>query len=1208
MKIITLITFFMFLYSCRPEKQPTQFTKTIKPQAGELLELETNEDTPLEIIYELEKQPDSIALTFELKEGPQHGVLENCVNIGELKIRCNYIPDKDFNGVDKFGYEISDGDFKADNLGWIQINILPVSDKPIAAEDMSLSTPENQTLSFMANKGQDIDSPQLNYKLITPPSNGSLEGCLEENSDLSCAYIPNKDFYGHDSFSYRVVDMDGMESDEVTTVDIKVHNYPELVDQEEIVDEDKLTHIFTFAPAIDYDSAPEDIEYKIVKFPGEGTLKDCFVNNNTSCTYEAKQGYEGTDEILVQALDSDGLLSNIAKITFHMSINKAPMIGANQEISVQQNKLVSFEVSKASDVDSPESELVYYVVENPKNGVLKNCLGKAIQSCTYEPTKGFYGSDSFSYKVRDQRGLSSATAAVVSIQVIKNQNPVVGQNQSFTVKQYQFKTFQINPATDVDSEQSLIKYEIVSAPQNGVLSNCFESTSILSCTYTPSNGYYGNDALTYRAVDDFGNQSQLATVSFSIIKNENPVIGDNQNITLKQYESKTFQVFPAQDADSAQNVLKYEVVTAPKNGVLSNCFEVTSILSCTYTPINAFYGVDSFTYLAMDEFGNKSQLGTVMFTIIKNANPVIGANQNFTLNQDESKTFQINPATDEDSEQSVIKYEIVGAPQNGTLFNCFLAVDILSCTYIPNKNYYGSDSLTYRAQDEYGNNSELATVTFTIEKVDLPPSVGADQLVNVVENIAKSFTVNIGSDQDSNVSELTYIVVDNPLNGVLSDCFAAMGNRSCTYMPNKDYFGEDSLTYKIIDPTGKESTATATVNFIVNSRPVVAADLNLSMYVDSVLNFSVPLATDNDSAAGDLTYSIVSVSSGAVSNCFPSKGLRSCSFTPKAGFIGDIIIEYKVTDETGLSSVANGKVLIAVAREKLLAVENFQTQDTKIQLTWVIDNSGSMKDEQTALANSFSSFVDNLMKDGKAIFPFTSLVTTTDSMIQGNYIGKLDSTNAEANPRTFKTNYEAALNVGVDGSGSEKALVGAADAYIEQPSFYQDQSAFSIYILVSDETEQSLSYTIEEWLQAFQETKDHPNKVKFYSIMNPDELQLCKSYYPDQVAFCEATAGRYNKLSQLSGGSVYSLYGSDFNAILNDISTSIIKLAGSFLLKNDREIIESTIKVYVNDVLLPNSEWSYDAKTKAISLTNPSIDSVSVKITYDYYAVFQSVP
>ncbi len=67
-------------------------------------------------------------------------------------------------------------------------------------------------------------------------------------------------------------------------------------------------------------------------------------------------------------------------------------------------------------------------------------------------------------------------------------------------------------------------------------------------------------------------------------------------------------------------------------------------------------------------------------------------------------------------------------------------------------------------------------------------------------------------------------------------------------------------------------------------------------------------------------------------------------------------------------------------------LDNFEQQENRIaakmDILWVIDNSGSMKDEQEALRENFNSFITNFIKKG---YDYRIAVITTDAYYTGSY-------------------------------------------------------------------------------------------------------------------------------------------------------------------------------------------------------------------------------
>ncbi|NIS81747.1 MAG: tandem-95 repeat protein, partial [Anaerolineales bacterium] len=110
-----------------------------------------------------------------------------------------------------------------------------------------------------------------------------------------------------------------------------------------------------------------------------------------------------------------------------------------------------------------------------------------------------------------------------------------------------------------------------------------------------------------------------------------------------------------------------------------------------------------------------------------------------------------------------------------------------SFEYVPDPDYNGPESFTYRANDGELD-SEIATVSITVNPVNDPP-VADDQAVTTDEDTSVGITL-AGSDVDGDA--LTYSVVDAPASGTLSGTAPDL-----TYTPNPDYNGPDSFTFKV---------------------------------------------------------------------------------------------------------------------------------------------------------------------------------------------------------------------------------------------------------------------------------------------------------------------------------------------------------------------------------------------------------------------------
>jgi DNA/RNA endonuclease G (NUC1) len=136
--------------------------------------------------------------------------------------------------------------------------------------------------------------------------------------------------------------------------------------------------------------------------------------------------------------------------------------------------------------------------------------------------------------------------------------------------------------------------------------------------------------------------------------------------------------------------------------------------------------------------------------------------------------------------------------------------------------------------------------------------IANNQSVTTAEDSQKSITLTAS---DANVGNaLTYTVETEPSHGTLSGSGADL-----TYLPSADYNGVDSFVFRVSDGTSS-STATVSINVTaVNDAPVLSAIGNKTIDEDTTLTFTAQ-ATDVDTAANILVYSLVNPPAGALIN------------------------------------------------------------------------------------------------------------------------------------------------------------------------------------------------------------------------------------------------------------------------------------------------------------------------------------------------------
>ncbi|UKJ07562.1 Ig-like domain-containing protein [Solitalea lacus] len=267
------------------------------------------------------------------------------------------------------------------------------------------------------------------------------------------------------------------------------------------------------------------------------------------------------------------------------------------------------------------------------------------------------------------------------------------------------------------------------------------------------------------------------------------------------------------DSDPDGELLTYSVQPNANRGTLVLQANGTFI----YTPAAGFAGVDVFTYKVTDPCG-ASATANVSFTV----NPIQVNSVPVAVNDSYSTTENVSiiePASgiiknDSDPEKNPLTAHLVTSTSNGSLT---LNADG-SFTYIPNANFFGSDSFTYRVSDG-GNNSNIATVTIMVNRVtadlsiskisqgkDIKPDEVFEYQIVVENNGANNATGVVATDVLP--SELKYV----DASASAGTYFFNLSNRTITWnLGGLSVNSHQTLTLKVKSTKGGRIVNTATV-------------------------------------------------------------------------------------------------------------------------------------------------------------------------------------------------------------------------------------------------------------------------------------------------------------------------------------------------------------------------------------------------------------
>ncbi len=267
------------------------------------------------------------------------------------------------------------------------------------------------------------------------------------------------------------------------------------------------------------------------------------------------------------------------------------------------------------------------------------------------------------------------------------------------------------------------------------------------------------------------------------------------------------------------------------------------------------------------------------------------------------------------------------------------------------------------------------------------------------------------------------------------------------------------------------------------------------------------------------------------------------------------------------------------------------TQENKIDLLWVIDDSGSMKNEQEAIADNFNQFIKHFVAQD---IDFRMNIVTTDTLNSpGEPDWRLDDTLTSEfhaqDPSTFFANFERAVQVGVNGHHVEKGLEAAQiffDKYSQE--FFRENSHTAI-IYVSDEEDQSgdsvVSYV--EHAQSFLKNK---TELQMHAIVRTKDLEGSGGSLTNggkrYIEAAERTNGLNEEINQ------------DFFNTLNKIGENIVINIQNFVLSQTPKV--DSIKVYVDSLFLHSDNWNYNSTLNSIEFKEGSRPRVGADIKVEY--------
>jgi hypothetical protein len=320
-------------------------------------------------------------------------------------------------------------------------------------------------------------------------------------------------------------------------------------------------------------------------------------------------------------------------------------------------------------------------------------------------------------------------------------------------------------------------------------------------------------------------------------------------------------------------------------------------------------------------------LGTLTAAGADNTPPV-ALDGNFTVDEDQAVTINIAAeglASDADPDDTFYVATIPVFPAHGIVSFKGQAI-----TYIPNPNYFGTDSFGYEIRDSLGA-SASATITLTLRSTPDDPQLKAGSLYRKTDAIPAGqtgtpLTIDLAGnivDPDLPDDTLTLSVAQPPAHGL-----AAIGGAlAIHYTPGAGFVGTDTFDYTVTDSEGAQ--VTGTVSVVVDRANTAPVARPVSTYAG--LGQSVTLSLSGSVSDADGDPLVIAAPALTPHGSTTISGL-DLSYQPNAGYQGYDTFNYSVSDGFGGTSSAAITVYIATVQPQASAL-NVEVQDGTTRAT-----------------------------------------------------------------------------------------------------------------------------------------------------------------------------------------------------------------------------------------------------------------------------------
>lgn len=295
-----------------------------------------------------------------------------------------------FTGNDYFTYEVHDDELNlTSDVGTVTVEVQP--DQPPVVENQNFYMASNSEYNGTLN-GTDPEGDNITCESVTQPTHGNLT----LTDDGKFVYIPNGDYVGNDSFTFKT--NDGVLDSQIGNVTIHIVTATTPLANNMVLN---IPHDTMLNKGFNVSGIVDNKIFTIDSLPEHGNI----TLSDENFTYQPVNGYNGDDMFTYHFTDVLGHVSNTAEVK--ISVISSPTVK-----NMTFNSLINTKLRASFNVTGYNVNV--NLLNLPKHGNLTLTNG----SFTYKPNKDYVGIDTFTYQLIDALGQKS-NPATITINVTK---------------------------------------------------------------------------------------------------------------------------------------------------------------------------------------------------------------------------------------------------------------------------------------------------------------------------------------------------------------------------------------------------------------------------------------------------------------------------------------------------------------------------------------------------------------------------------------------------------------------------------------------------------------------------------------------------------------------------------------------------------------------------------------------------------------------